>query len=67
MVITFSKVTLEWDFYIVKSIANIPQCEIFEKFPIKSRKGHAGMVPILFFKPGLDCIASIQPYTGIPK
>lgn len=38
MVITFSKVTLEWDFYIVKSIANIPQCEIFEKFPIKSRK-----------------------------
>lgn len=67
MVIIFSKVILEWDFYIVKLIVNIFQCEIFEKFLIKFRKRYVGMVLILFFKFGLDCIVSIQLYIGIFK
>lgn len=67
MVITFRKLTLEWNFHIVKSIANIYKSETLETFPVKSRRGHGGTVPTLLFKPGLDCITSIQPYTAIPK
>ena len=67
MVITFRKLTLEWNSHTVKSIANIYKCKILQIFPIKSRRGHGGTVPTLLFKPGLDCITSIQPYTAIPK
>lgn len=67
MVITFRKLILAWNFHIVTSTANICKCEMLETFPIKSRRGHGGMAPTLLFKPGLDCIASIQPYTAIPK
>ena len=67
MVTTFRKVTLEWNSHTVKSIAKIYKCKIFQISPIKSRGGHGRTVPTLLFKPGLDCITSIQPYTAIPK
>lgn len=67
MVLTFSKFNLEWNFHIVESTPKICKCEMLETFPIKSTTGCTGIVQIQLFKPGLDGIASIQLYTGIPE
>lgn len=38
---------------------------MLDTFPVNSTTGQKGMKPILLFKPGLDCIASMQPCTEI--